>query len=928
VNRQDVLARVVGAAVATVGSAGLVTAIGGATLWARFHAAELPADQAVAAVPNQELVVVGAVTLVGFVAAGIAALVAVYAMDRCGEPGPRTRRGLVTLAAAEVAAAVLYRQFSAWLTVAVLLAVALASVVLYVIVEDVAEFFKARRQTDRPSTLTALQWWARERLFRGLALLEAIRRGVVLLLLVLLVLIVGGVLSDLPLNDWIWLAAWGLAFIVLARPWNALRRDREALRRALGTTVLLVGVAALLRFEETLGLVTLAALALAGVNLAVAHATGERFAFYGVSVFLSVIAFGGILSYLRTRDHPKLQAIAALVNGGGGTVCGLYVTETETRLYFARVNVVGGGTTAKAAPNSGRIFWVARDELTRTELGPLQSVVAAQADAADLRDEILADERRRVAATAPAGPQTGRAPATPGGRGRTGGRRAGGTPQLAGAAQRSAADLPGVSDANDCVPAPEAAPLRRTDERKLAEKFQPRLVVDRADRFWPVSALTMFRLRRGDERTCRQVAKRECPPVPRANALPWIGGVGEWLEFPGPQGKRGIDAQHEDMVSALGSPDPAKTAREYFFVTGGGDRPTSVQYWFYYQFNYQRLGIGGVPLGIAGFHEGDFEMVGVLLSRERQRPVYVWTARHAKEGRPLSWAESQLRRSRDHLTVYAARGSHATYESCARQRRGLAPHGLIDDRPQCEERRQLVLEPQITPLSDLAFAPWVCWQGNFGHSTEAGAKGLAGAAFADGPVSPLWQQRFGRDPARPCESLDAAPVRPPNGGEEVLDDGPAATLRAHGGVLDGLFDSCADWFAPPPSGVYVVACDDGALDRFFESGLEDPGDERVVLTAPDGRSRETGVPAVYRRPDADGVDGLTVSAARPTTTRLYAACYAGREPVVAVFQRVALPARARLVLRAGAQEWTLSGPGVSRSVRPRTRARSAACSGR
>ncbi len=117
--REELVGRVVGAVIAALGSAGLVTAIGGATLWARFHAAELPADQAVAAVPNQELVVVGAVALVGFLAAGIAALVGVYALDQCGTAGRRTRRGLLTLAVAEIAVAVIYRAFDWWVTLPV-----------------------------------------------------------------------------------------------------------------------------------------------------------------------------------------------------------------------------------------------------------------------------------------------------------------------------------------------------------------------------------------------------------------------------------------------------------------------------------------------------------------------------------------------------------------------------------------------------------------------------------------------------------------------------------------------------------------------------------------------------------------------------------------------------------------------------------------
>jgi hypothetical protein len=272
--------------------------------------------------------------------------------------------------------------------------------------------------------------------------------------------------------------------------------------------------------------------------------------------------------------------------------------------------------------------------------------------------------------------------------------------------------------------------------------------------------------------------------------------------------------------------------------------------------------------------------------------------------------------------VFAAKGSHASYDSCALQKRSKAPAGLIDDRPQCDPTRQLALEPEITPLSDLALAPWACWQGRFGHATRGKHLPVVAEAFADGPLSPLWQQRFGAPAAAPCNAVRDQPQRPPVG-EEVLSDGVGDELRAHAGRLGKLFDDCSDWAKPPASGVYVVACNETALNDFFESGLTDPGEAKVGIG-----TEPPGVPAVYRRPDATSPDGLPIEAAAKTTVSVYAACYHGRDPVVARFPAVAIEPGHPVVLRTGDPNWTIASAGASGAVAaPETSADSARCSG-
>jgi hypothetical protein len=851
----DAWIKTASALVALLSSAGIVTATGGAVLWARFHASQLPADQAVAAVPSHELVAVGAVALVGFVIGGVVALVGVYALDSTGEPGPRTRRGLVALMFGEIAVAVFYGASGAIDVLVLVAAFAAAALILLLLLDDLA----AMSLPDQPDWLRRLRDWLWAQTFAGVGTLERIRRGLEI------VVLAGGVFVIARADQWIWpILYFVLASLLVVWPWRVI--GNGALRRLLGVALLVYGATALIRFDGSLAVVTAAALLLGFVNLGIAKATGQRFAFYGVAVFASVVLFGGALSYVRSIDNPKLQAVAALLKDGAAPVCGLYITETDSRLYLARVDVVREDGRTQVVDRSGRMLSIPRSQVQRTDLGPLQDVTRAQAHALDLRDELVAEQ-----------PST---PATEGG----------------------------------CIPPARTRPPALTTQRALAERFQPRVVVNRNDRFWPISALTMFKLRAHDQPTCRRVGAAQCFDVNRPSELPWNGGAGESLDYPGPDTVTG--AQHGDMVGALGSADPLSTAREYFFVTGGNGGMTTIQYWLYYEFNYQPLHVGPTRPADAGFHEGDWESVDVLLSKSGQ-PVYLRTARH-NGGAPFAWGEPGLERTGDHVTVHAAQGSHADYESCGRKHRQEAGFGLIDDIATCDPAAQLSFAPSSTPMSDLAYAPWACWEGRFGSARPRPLHDVSHHYFEAGPLSPLWQQGFGR-PASPCASVPNPPARP-DAGEEVTDDATATALRAGGGQLQHALDTCAEWQQPPANGVYVVACNDDQLRAFFASGLETPGNLGLSVGRPDTLGTAT-VPAIYRHATPESLDGLEVSARRATTATVYASCYAGDRPIVATFPNVALAPGRPLTLRTGASAWTLGDATATPS-------RAARCDGR
>lgn len=348
---------------------------------------------------------------------------------------------------------------------------------------------------------------------------------------------------------------------------------------------------------------------------------------------------------------------------------------------------------------------------------------------------------------------------------------------------------------------------------------------------------------------------------------------------------------------------------EYFLVSGGDARhePTSLQYWFFYTYNRQRLP-GGTT---AGRHEGDFESVGVLLSRETKRPRYVWMARHDDEGRVFTWNEPVLERAGDHVRVFSALGSHASYENCLRQGRRQAPGGLIDDRPTCEAERQLTLPPESTPLTDLARVPWGCWQGRWGHRPGDRAYERLPYVEGNGPLSPLWQQEFDDVPAKPCEGL-AEPETREGPGEEVLDAAYARKIRRGAGRLEVLIDECSDWESAPAVGTYLVACDPVALRRYVNSGLEDPGKAGVHIDDGAPAAPQMGaldVPAVRRAQSGVDFDTWRIASARPTEVDVYASCVAGDALLEARFRSVPLyPDRPLRLDDSLGRVWRLRGP--------------------
>jgi lysophospholipase L1-like esterase len=850
---------------------------GRAILWLRFWSSNLPADQAVSQVSGDELVSTGAVALAIFVGLGLVAAAIAWLLDGKGREVRTSRRGLVAIGLAEVLAVIWIGDFRFDQAREIFLGLAAAALMLHYLVEQVLDWLRRQNPDPRGRSTAQRVWtsvkkWAkslsRER--KGWAL--RLWRSVPFLLLAFALyssLHADG--GDRVLEVLVPYLAAAILFAApggLAAP--AVRWKDPCLaalktpRIVLSVSGIAIVVVILLRDELWLAAVALTAVLLGLLCLAVARVSQERFAPYGVAVLISVPLFAAAAAFFHGLDSPELQPVAVVLDDGEA-VCGAYVGESDGQLWLARLVLDERASVHR--PRRGAIAPLDADRIAARAVGPLEAVDLLEPRALELRNRLL-DE---------------------------------------------SGDEDPAKRTPSCDPAPmAAAPVTDDWQHRLAAKYQPELVVDREDGFWPVPVRTLFSMRDRRATICRRVAAGEegCLRLGTPGEFPWSGGEGEWLEYPAANDD--IDEQHDQAVAALGTADPEKSAAEYFLVHGvpGNGKPVSIQYWFFYPFNYQPAGDRFV---LGGYHEGDFEAVGILLSASGE-PRYVWMNRHDKEGRAFPWSDTALTLEGDHARVFAARGSHATYENCERQGRPLQIDGLIDDRPACEEQRRLQLLPEATPLIDLSRVGWACWHGLFGHRKGKGAYERLPSLINDAPKSPLWQQKFGGETEEPCRGVPDPGDR--DGiGEEVVDEGDElpAKLREGASPLEREIDECSDWEVPATSGIYMVACNQDALTAYVASGLEDsdPAELRIQSRLFDDLGRgPLAMPAVRRDRNRTYLDDWRITAAQPTVISVFATCPSGKEVVGAEFTDVPIGPEGALTLRSGGDRdpWVLTRP--------------------
>lgn len=379
---------VVAPAVLTVGGfVGFLAFAGSVIVWTRFEAAEVPPDQAVAAYPQGELVAVASALLLIFGFVGVLAVLSFFLINREGEATIGVFRGLLGLLAVEGLAAIAFVD-APW-DQSKLLAAELFLLPLFVAFW--ATFLTERpglseddredgRSTWLPDALDPIQDYLLRKGFVNRTTLIVTVIAVVSLILVFVgvpfkpVLIVA--LGSICLIPTGWLI-WKLTD-------NPRRRQKPlppgtipfGRRGQLSILVLLpfaaIGPLVLLH-SGWLPFSLFAAVCLVAALWRVAIIT-EKFVWYGVAVFISVPLFGTITGTVRNVAEPQVQPVALIraEDGPDEAIQGIYVTETDNRVYFA--TVATEGCTDELVPHSGRLLWVPKSDVVAMSVGPPQSV--------------------------------------------------------------------------------------------------------------------------------------------------------------------------------------------------------------------------------------------------------------------------------------------------------------------------------------------------------------------------------------------------------------------------------------------------------------------------------------------------------------------------------------------------------------------------
>jgi hypothetical protein len=306
-----------------------VAVVGGGVTVVRLHAAQLPADQAVALVPRENLVGVGAAAIGIYLVLGLVAVAAAKAINPSGEATTAMRQGLIVLVTVEIGIAIAsvphHIGRKAWL---ITLAVAIGVVGI------------------------ALTTWK----------------------------------GDANAKD----TAWGRS--TRSAAFKRVMKQPLIVPFALGAgavsfAALLFHV---MQHRGSLSASVLVAVALASICFGIAKAS-KSFWPYGMAVLLSVGLFGATLYATRLYESPQVNPVALLRQGNDGLsgVVGLYIARTDTTYWLASVtyNCKHPEDPERA---TGRIFSIPRSQVVAEIIGAPTGFDRAKKLAPQLLSELVA----------------------------------------------------------------------------------------------------------------------------------------------------------------------------------------------------------------------------------------------------------------------------------------------------------------------------------------------------------------------------------------------------------------------------------------------------------------------------------------------------------------------------------------------------------
>ena len=180
-------------------------------------------------------------------------------------------------------------------------------------------------------------------------------------------------------------------------------------------------------------------------------------------------------------------------------------------------------------------------------------------------------------------------------------------------------------------------------------------------------------------------------------------------------------------------------------------RHTILQYWFLYAYNFWSA--HDPPRDVLWrSHEGDWEMVSVVLSR-RARPLFAAYSRHCGGAR-RAW--SRVRRWRDTARplVFVALGSHANYfaPGTYRHERRCYPAAALEvfrvngAVPVDRAAPGREVRPPVTPVQAVLnpLADWLNYPGGWGETAYFHVPNVGPVGFGGGPAGPRFHTTWRR----------------------------------------------------------------------------------------------------------------------------------------------------------------------------------------
>jgi hypothetical protein len=324
--------------------------------------------------------------------------------------------------------------------------------------------------------------------------------------------------------------------------------------------------------------------------------------------------------------------------------------------------------------------------------------------------------------------------------------------------------FPPTTDFGSDGPGGPTAEASHSTGDAVARKFAPVLIIDGDDGFYPISANWIMKLTDGYNTTL-QCFGGSCPNPARFPLLP-DEGTEERLMYPGEVNE---GSQEEIINSTLARYDRnQKNSPEVYYFEGkpNGDGEVELEYWYYYTFNYFSNHRGQNCRGCGGalhdLHEGDWEHVVVTVRPGHDGRLLDGTAtkyylaKH-ETGVPYVPGSPEIHVVNGHVLGYAARGDHATYNTCYRQ--GILvpnpiPRALGFKDYSCDSGTMYEVSPLKPHTAFGNLGSWslrrrfACWHGQFGSATHD--RGI----FGTSPGAPLRQSRA-RGAAEACDEASS-----------------------------------------------------------------------------------------------------------------------------------------------------------------------------